>query len=307
MGQSKYCSACCRKHRSQLWYGSSVFKYCGASYSRMFRQGYKVCHPSWTAYEDCAHESDETGARICAAVYRRDACAIREGAVLLSNSMLKPRMRMLVSLLASTYYFPWPSHAFILRIVDLSCKEPSKASLARIGGEVYEQFKAFRVLDGQLAAVPCTNGISCTKNPSERRCGRIRFNEIIEDLPAVLAMLGRLEEYFADNKRVSVAAMLKVVGKSCMYKSAPTYKHVRCCRILAEAAGKGLKDCIEDFEVFERMTPHMRSALKARGIDDYKTAMKFVKGMQETTGLQSYSLNDFIIYTCLLHELIFAE
>ena len=104
-------------------------------------------------------------------------------------------MRIPLSLLASTYYYSWPSHAFILSIVGLACEEPSKACLARIGREVYEQFKAFRVLDGQLAAVPRSKGISCTKNPSERRCGRIRFNEIIEDLPAVLAMLGRMEVY----------------------------------------------------------------------------------------------------------------
>ena len=49
----------------------------------------------------------------------------------------------------------------------------------------------------------------------------------------------------------------------------------------------------------------MRSALKSRGIDDFKTAMKFVEGMKETTGLKEYSLNDFIIYTCLLDEVVF--
>ena len=214
----------------------------------MFRQGFRVCHPSWSSFEDSAQESDETGARICAAVYRKDVLAIREGAVLMSRSMVKPRMRMLVSLLASTYYFPWASHAFIHRIMALARKEPSKASLARIGGEVYEQFKAFRVLDGQLAAVPRTKGMSCTKNPSERRCGRIRFNEIIEDLPAVLAMLDRMEVYFAENATVSVAVMLKVFGKSCIYTSKITYKNVRCCRILAEASRKGFKDCMKMFE-----------------------------------------------------------
>ena len=123
-------------------------------------------------YEDSAKDSDETGARICAAAYRKDVVAIREVVVLLLSKLI-PRMRMLVSLLASTYYFPWPSHAFILRIVGLARKEPSKASLLRIGGEVYDQFKAFRVLDQKLAAVPSTKGISCTKNPIERRCGRI--------------------------------------------------------------------------------------------------------------------------------------
>ena len=302
MAESKYCLECRRKHPSPHWYGIGDCKYCHASYARMLRQGSIVCHPAWRRYEDCALESDQTGARICAAGYRKDVLAIREGAVLMSSSMVKPRMRMLVSLLASTYYFPWPTHAFILRIVAL--KEPTKDSLARIGGEVYEQFKAFRVLDGQLAAVPCTKGISCTKNPSERRCGRIRFNEIIEELPAVVAMLDRMEVYFAENASVSVAAMLKTFGKSGMYTSVPTYKNVRCCRILAEAGRKGFEDCIEDFQVFKRMSPHMRYALKSRGIDDFKTAMKFVEGMKETF-LEEYSLNDFIIYTCLLDKLVF--
>jgi hypothetical protein len=306
MAQSKYCSACRRKHPSEHWYGIGDFQYCCATYTRMFRQGSRVCHPSWPSYEDCAQDSDETGARICAAVYRKDVLAIREGAVLMSSSMVKPRMRMVVSLLASTYYFPWPSHAFIFRIVALACKEPSKASLARIGGEVYEQFTAFRVLDGQLAAVPRTKGMSCTKNPSERRCGRIRFNEIIEELPAVVAMCGRMEVYFAENASVSVAAMLEVLGNSSIYNSGPTYKNVRCCRILAEAARKGFKDSAQDFQVLKRMSPHMRYALKSRGIDDFKTAMKFVEGMKETTGLKEYSLNDFIIYTCLLDELVFV-
>ena len=118
-------------------------------------------------------------------------------------------------------------------------------------------------------------------------------------------MLGRMEEYFAENARVSVAAMLQVLGESCMYKSRVTYKNVRFVRILAEAPGKRYKDSIEDFEVFRRMSPHMRPALRTRGIDDFKTAMKFVEGMKETTGLNEYSLNDLIIYTCLQDRVVF--
>ena len=47
----------------------------------------------------------------------------------------------------------------------------------------------------------------------------------------------------------------------------------------------GFRDCIEDFQVFRRMSPHMRSSLLSRGIDDFKTAMKFLEGMNATTGL----------------------
>ena len=266
-----------------------------------------VCAIRVGPYTKIARTSRTKQARICAAVYRKDAMAIREGAVLMSNSMLDPRMRILVSLLASTFYFAWASHAFILRIVGLACKAPGKATLARIGLEVFDQFKAFRVVDGQPAAASRSKGISCTKNPSERRCGRIRFNQIIKDLPAVLLMLTRMREYFQANATVSVAAMLKVVGNSCISTSRATYKNVRCVRILAEAAGRLLRDCREDFEVFRRMSPHMRCALQPRGMDDYKTAMKFVEGMKEETGLTQYSHKDLIIYTCLLDRVVFDD
>ena len=45
-----------------------------------------------------------------------------------------------------------------------------------------------------------------------------------------------MQVYFAEKARVSVAAMVQVVGKSSIYKSAVAYKNVRCVRILAEAA-----------------------------------------------------------------------
>ena len=55
------------------------------------------------------------------------------------------------------------------------------------------------------------------------------------------------------------------------------------------------------------MSSHMKSALKYRGIDDFKTAMEFVVGMQAETGLTRYSLNDLIIYTCLLDRVVFEN
>ena len=126
-------------------------------------------------------------------------------------------------------------------------------------------------------------------------------------MKAVLAMLGRMQEYFAENNTVSLAAMLKVLGKSCLYKSIVSYKSVRGVRILAEAAGKVLKDCPEDYNVFRKMTAHMKHALKRRGLDDYKTCMRFVEGMKETTDLNEYTLNDLIIYTCLMDKVEFYE
>ena len=72
-------------------------------------------------------------------------------------------------------------------------------------------------------------------------------------------------------------------------------------------AGRPLRDCREDFKVFGRMSPHKRCALRSRGIDDYKTAMKFVEGLKAETGLSQYSLNDLILYTCLLDRVVFDD
>ena len=307
MGSSRYCYGCLRKHRAANWYGTPEFPFCGHTYTNMFRQGLRVRHPSWPVFEESSNVTDETGARICAAVFRRDATAIREGSVLLSRSMLEPRMRILVSLLASTLYFPWPSHAFIHRIVALGCKAPGQATLRRIGLEVFDQFKPFRVVDGQLVSGSRAKGISVTKNPSERQCGSVRFAAVLDDLNAVLRMITRILAYFKANATVSLAAMLKLFDDYGVYTKRVIYKNVRCARILAEAAGKSLRDCPEDFSVFQRMSPHMRSALKYRGIDDFKTAMKFVVGMQAETGLTRYSLNDLIIYTCLLDRVVFDD
>ena len=51
----------------------------------------------------------------------------------------------------------------------------------------------------------------------------------------------------------------------------------------------------------------MKCALKYRGIDDFKTAMKFVVGMQAETGLTRHLLKDLIIYTCLLDRVVFDD
>ena len=53
------------------------------------------------------------------------------------------------------------------------------------------------------------------------------------------------------------------------------------------------------------MSPHLREALKLYGIGDFQVSMKFVKGMKAVTGFDGYCLNDLIIYTCLLGDVVF--
>ena len=139
----RYCRGCKTAHASEHWYGGDKFYFCTGAYSRLFRQGYEVCHPSWPQYEDSLWQTDATSARICAAVYRKDVQAMRDGRILLMHSKLTSRMRLLVSLLGSTYYFDYGSQSFIEGIVRLQCKEPTKAAILRVGRGVY--FKGFGI------------------------------------------------------------------------------------------------------------------------------------------------------------------
>ena len=85
--------------------------------------------------------------------------------------------------------------------------------------------------------------------------------------------------------------MLEKFDKHGVYQQVVSYKSVRCCRILPEAAGKRFKDCIEDFEVFKGMSPHMRTVLGERGTADFKTCMKFVEALKGETGLRQATTN----------------
>ena len=85
--------------------------------------------------------------------------------------------------------------------------------------------------------------------------------------------------------------------------------HQRECPLLSHpgrsCSKKDLRIVSKIFKYFQRMSPRMRSALKSSGIDDFKTAMDFVEGMKETTGLKEYSLSEFIRCTCLLDGVVF--
>ena len=103
----------------------------------------------------------------------------------------------------------------------------------------------------------------------------------------------------------------------CVRLCLPAQHHGVACTVPREVSatgtlgiipsGKRFQDCAQDFAVFRRMSPRMRTVLKARGVDDFKTVKKFIDGMKQTTGLSEYCLNDFIIYSCLLDETIFVR
>ena len=101
---------------------------------------------------------------------------------------------------------------------------------------------------------------------------------------------------------ISSADMLKTLGEcdSTVIGDQPTYKNVRICRIMAVTAQKEFQNSPQDWNVFSRMSPHLRSALKRRGITTYELAIQFAEAISNVIGMPSYTLNDFSIYTCLL-------
>jgi len=108
--------------------------------------------------------------------------------------------------------------------------------------------------------------------------------------------------YLQKPGKVSIVVMLKILGESAssVFSGKTTYKNVRICRIMAVTAQKEFQNSPQDWNVFSRMSPHLRSALKRRGITTYELAIQFAEAISNVIGMPSYTLNDFSIYTCLL-------
>ena len=97
-----------------------------------------------------------------------------------------------------------------------------------------------RVLEGRLIK-HLSRGIQSTKNPSERKNGSHRFFELIEDMEGSIDLTKRIKSYFrrCGKKPLSLKDMLKEIGESSskVFSTAPCYKNIRCCRLLALARG----------------------------------------------------------------------
>jgi hypothetical protein len=299
---TNFCAACGCRHSHRRWYGTGNWKYCGIVYGRLLRRGARVCHPSWPEYEDNVETIDETGARISAAKYRVDVGAIQNIWALCSMypGWESPTDILLLGILAGQYYFSWPMHAFVHEVCSHS---PARlgSRVSCIGEKIFARFQCSRFWRNGLVT-GTSKGIGVTKNPTERRNGIVRFRQILDDFTNSRSMCAAMAAYLQKPGKVSIVVMLKILGESAssVFSGKTTYKNVRICRIMAVTAQKEFQNSPQDWNVFSRMSPHLRSALKRRGITTYELAIQFAEAISNVIGMPSYTLNDFSIYTCLL-------
>ena len=87
-----------------------------------------------------------------------------------------------------------------------------------------------------------------------------------------------------------------------MFSDTPSYKNIRCCRFLAIGGGKAFENNAADWKLFAGMSPHVSSVLRMHGIVDWKYVEKFVKALSKEVPDAMYSIDDFVIFMCLLSE-----
>ena len=300
---ARYCQGCARRHRSAHWYGFESFFYCLKTYARLFRAGWLVLHPCWDVFYNALHDVDETGCRIAAAAYRADVNAVVDSYAMLGMYPHWEPRRLVLCLFGAQLYFPWPMHDFIHGMGQCADGILTRRLLRDVGLPIFRRYGCMRVLDGRLVC-STSRGILVTKNPSERRDGIVRFLEMLSDLRGIIRICDAMTVYFNDNSVVSISDMLRILGDAecSVFGSAKAYKNIRCCRFLAAAAGRTFESNEADWRIFSTMSPHVSAVVTQLGLRDYKYALKFMRAIGTELRLTTYSINDLVIFSCLLNH-----
>ena len=309
----RYCLGCKRRHRSNArWYGSEYEElgedgayWCASTYMSLRCQNYDVRHPAVRELQSCMEQVDNSGCRIVGAKHRYDCTAIMDARVLLTTYKQWAKYELLILLLAAQFYFPWPMNEYVhcIGAVTTRCM---KGKLAAIGKRIFVKYASFRVERGRLIRHQ-TRGIMSTKNPSERRNGDARYGDLLSDFDGTKDLCMRMKQYFGTCKGgiASIVKMLEVLGQSTssVFDERNVYKNVRCCRILAIAYGMNFGVEYSEWECLRKMSPHVSEVLKTLGIIDWKYVEEFIGMLREKLSEPSYSINDLIVYICLLRRI----
>ena len=316
MSGVRFCFGCRRRHScsNEFWNGSdwnavgeNGIYFCKKNYLELESGEWAVIHPSAPDIHNAMQQTDNTGCRIVAAKYRYDCVAVMDSAVLLGLHSQWAELDLFILLLAAQFYFPWPMQEFIAGVgaLPVTGLKSMKNRLVDLGSSIFEKYTELRVLNGRLIQHK-SRGIQSTKCPTERRNGSVRFFQLLEDIKGTMDLTTRMKTYFntARVNKVSLGKMLKEIGKSSSteFSATPSYKNIRCCRFLAIGGGKTFDSNAEDWELFSKMTPHVSSVLRMHGIVEWKFAKQFVEALRKEVPDAKYSINDFVIFMCLLNE-----
>ena len=310
----RYCVDCGQRHYDKYWYNmGSTFTVCRDAYLRISYAIPDNMPRSWAMYQfvQNARHRDNTGCLCHSLIERLDLQALRQMFSILSQSQRRRYRSLHFAIFAAGFaiclYFAAPISTFInffeiqtqynlahhatIAKAALALCQKMYAKLFVVNGVLHQQKKNGR-------------GISALKNPSERRSGLVRCQQLVQECDKWWEASKSLAGILRERGPISIAKLLQTLADANMqaWTGDPTYANVRMARALVFMVEKTFADSGEDWEVLFKMSKAVKDKVLGMGLEDYDTALEHVAAMRRFLELPSYSLEDLVCYICLLSE-----
>ena len=194
------------------------------------------------------------------------------------------------------------------KVADRAPARLSGTDLERHLDAILEVYGSMKVVEGVLCH-GSSIGLSPLKNPSERRCGSVRFRKLCGEAEIWRMCCRQLAPYFEQPRPISLPQVLQVLGDAGMtvYDGKRVYKNLRLLRGLGLMLRRRFEDSREAWEVWRSMSNHMVHATERLGVWTYEEALRFRNAPRGRTGEASYDFNDFICFVCLQGDVVEDE
>ena len=142
-------------------------------------------------------------------------------------------------------------------------------------------------------------GMSPTKNPSERNDGWVRYKYLVNELPALRKTCSILAGVLTEG--VEAQSVLNALAEGSMktFSGDKNYKNVRMIRMLMMAAYTGFADTEADWTIWSGMSPSLKHKLRAIGLMEYGEAVRARDAVRVLKKDDAYSLADLAMLVCL--------
>ena len=305
---SRYCIDCKRRHYSDIWHEQGAGYFCDSVYTSLVRDldpGEPLL-PSYRFLIQNLNALDQTGSRIVALKYRRDILAgVNVRAECMADYHGKgwsaTRYIVLALFFAWTMYWELSMHDLVKSMLPHSPSSLNESMLSDLGEEIVLYYQVLRYQSGAL--VFGHEGLSPTKNPSERRSGMTRYHRLCQDYGngILLPVCDRIVEILEASEIISISKLRSIIlrGELSSYPITSNYSLVRFCRALVYIFDKVSADSTKDWSVLSSMSPSIKVALSNAGIGSHSDAIAWRDALGTRLGITRYSLGDLVCFFCL--------
>ena len=189
-------------------------------------------------------------------------------------------------------------------LTALAGKTITPTVMRRILSKLKIEFRNEKVRQGVLVAGP--PGQHPCSNPSERRPGWVRFEQLISDWRAWWACSAKIAAILSQDRAVEIGELLSELQDADLvaYSGRKNqYASVRFVRMLVQVSNCRFADTADDWGILRAMTVHVRGAVVHYGLERYEDAIQVRNAMRRAAKTKGgYSLSDLIIFLCLLRN-----